>query len=485
MLHAVRTIGLLVLALVALSARAQSDAERTFRKWADEHVQVLQKDRNAGERIKAAEYLGGFEYPDVIKALDAALADPDSRVRAAAAGALWKSGKASEPARAHLLQALDDPSPAVVIRAAGALQTLGMSNAELAAARRRVFEHAGHFQHRPLHGGARTDRLCAARDAALPDPRVPGARRRAATRVGAEYRRARELRERRERARAPGEDRRSRADRADGRGDTRGAQQPGRVAEGARPVRPEAGWLDRDAGRLSRIARSQGPRSVVESARQGGSREGRAGLGAARRRPAERSGQFRAQRSAVELEPCRRAGIGANRCRGRGAPRSGRRDTQARRGRDRRNGRHASKPSPPRRRRAWPNGRAGPSRRSPWRTPMPTFARKRRRRSPSWAAKRLPPRPLRQTRPQRRVARTRPPKPAPSRCCASARSRWNPARISRHWPGRTFPSFAPSSTQACRRRRRSPAAGRRWSSCCKPATRARPACARPRPTPRR
>ena len=140
MLHAVRTIGLLVLALVALSARAQSDAERTFRKWADEHVQVLQRDRNAGERIKAAEYLGGFEYPDVIKALDAALADPDSRVRAAAAGALWKSGKASEPARAHLMQALDDPSPAVVIRAAGALQALGMSNAELAAARRRVFE---------------------------------------------------------------------------------------------------------------------------------------------------------------------------------------------------------------------------------------------------------------------------------------------------------------------------------------------------------
>ena len=140
MLHAVRTIGLLVLALVALSAHGQSDADRTFRKWADEHVQILQKDRNAGERIKAAEYLGGFEYPDVIKALDVALADPDSRVRAAAAGALWKSGKASEPARAHLLQALDDPSPAVVIRAAGALQTLGMSNAELAAARRRVFE---------------------------------------------------------------------------------------------------------------------------------------------------------------------------------------------------------------------------------------------------------------------------------------------------------------------------------------------------------
>ena len=41
----------------------------------------------------AADYLGGFKYPDVIAALDAALGDPDARVRAAAAGALWKIGK--------------------------------------------------------------------------------------------------------------------------------------------------------------------------------------------------------------------------------------------------------------------------------------------------------------------------------------------------------------------------------------------------------
>jgi hypothetical protein len=64
-------------------------------------------------------------------------------VRVAAAGALWKSGKASETARAHLMQVLDDPSPAVVIRAAGALQMLGMPNAELVPARRRVFETPG------------------------------------------------------------------------------------------------------------------------------------------------------------------------------------------------------------------------------------------------------------------------------------------------------------------------------------------------------
>jgi HEAT repeat protein len=136
----IRIVGVLAMVLLAFSVRAQSDADRMFRKWADERVQILAKDRNAAAREKAAEYLGGSRYPDVIAALDAALSDPDPRVRAAAAGALWKSGKVAEPARAHLVQALDDPAPAVVIRAAGALQTLGMSNTDLASARRRVFD---------------------------------------------------------------------------------------------------------------------------------------------------------------------------------------------------------------------------------------------------------------------------------------------------------------------------------------------------------
>jgi HEAT repeat protein len=138
-----RIIGALAIALLAFSVRAQSDAERMFRKWADERVQVLAKDRNAAEREKAAEYLGGSRYPDVIAALDAALSDPDARVRAAAAGALWKSGKVAEPARAHLVQALDDPSPSVVIRAAGALRMLGMTDTELVPARQRVFDAPG------------------------------------------------------------------------------------------------------------------------------------------------------------------------------------------------------------------------------------------------------------------------------------------------------------------------------------------------------
>ena len=130
--------------LVALPAFAQSDnAQRMFRKWADERLAVLAQDRSPEKRADAAEYLGGFEYPDVIAALAAALRDPDARVRAAAAGALWKTGKPSEPARASLVSALDDPAPSVVVRAAGALQTLGVPQAELAPARSRAFAAPG------------------------------------------------------------------------------------------------------------------------------------------------------------------------------------------------------------------------------------------------------------------------------------------------------------------------------------------------------
>jgi HEAT repeat protein len=125
------------------TARGQSDAERTFRTWADEHVEVLLNNRNPRDRAQAADYLGGFEYANVIAALGAALADPDAQVRAAAAGALWKSGQVSAPTRAQLTLALDDPAPAVAIRAAGALEMLGMPAAELVPVRQRVFAAAG------------------------------------------------------------------------------------------------------------------------------------------------------------------------------------------------------------------------------------------------------------------------------------------------------------------------------------------------------
>ncbi len=82
------------------------------------------------------------EAEDIARAARA-LSDPDAKVRQDAASALWKREKAAAPAKAALVKALDDPSPAVVIRAAGALSYLGMSEAELAPARQRVLDTAG------------------------------------------------------------------------------------------------------------------------------------------------------------------------------------------------------------------------------------------------------------------------------------------------------------------------------------------------------
>ena len=86
----------------------------------------------------AAQYARGGLFPAVL-ALAAALSDREANVREAAAGALWKSGKASEPTRAKLVAVLDDPDPNVVAQAAGALQSIGMKADELVEPRRRVF----------------------------------------------------------------------------------------------------------------------------------------------------------------------------------------------------------------------------------------------------------------------------------------------------------------------------------------------------------
>lgn len=77
-----------------------------------------------------------------IAAYARALSDPDAKVREKAAGALWSTEKAAMPAKAELMKALDDPSPSVAIRAAGALSFLGMTEAALTPARQRVFEAA-------------------------------------------------------------------------------------------------------------------------------------------------------------------------------------------------------------------------------------------------------------------------------------------------------------------------------------------------------
>lgn len=79
---------------------------------------------------------------DDIAAAARSLSDPDAKVREKAASALWAKEKGAAPAKAELVKALDDPSPSVAIRAAGAMSFLGMSEADLAPARQRVLEGA-------------------------------------------------------------------------------------------------------------------------------------------------------------------------------------------------------------------------------------------------------------------------------------------------------------------------------------------------------
>ncbi|MEO7742972.1 MAG: HEAT repeat domain-containing protein [Usitatibacter sp.] len=140
---------LLLLVLVSFPASA-IDLEKWVDKLGDkmmqdaekEKLEALAKDRDPKERLEAAEWLGGRNELHIIAALGAALSDRDAKVRQAAANGLWKSEKAAEPARPQLLKALDDLDPNVVARVAGALQSMGMKEAELVAPRKRVFASA-------------------------------------------------------------------------------------------------------------------------------------------------------------------------------------------------------------------------------------------------------------------------------------------------------------------------------------------------------
>lgn len=135
-----RFLAFLAIALAAPAALADEAAQRRFREQALERIETLSRSKDAAQRADAAKFLGGYSEADVIAALATALSDPEERVRVAAASALWKSEKAAEPARAALVKALADPAPAVAVRAAAALGVLGMKDAELAAARKRVLE---------------------------------------------------------------------------------------------------------------------------------------------------------------------------------------------------------------------------------------------------------------------------------------------------------------------------------------------------------
>ncbi len=126
-------ICIVLVAIHSGAARAQDDLVKDYAK-------TLAKDRDAGERARAAHWLGGRKQPEAVAALAKALSDPDASVRQAAASALWDTGKDAVAAKPELEKALDDPVAAVVARAAGALAVMGVPDKQLAPAWRRALE---------------------------------------------------------------------------------------------------------------------------------------------------------------------------------------------------------------------------------------------------------------------------------------------------------------------------------------------------------
>ena len=111
--------------------------DKQMESWKKESIQTLARDRDPEKRLEALERLS-YGDPDAVAAFAGALSDKDARVRQAAASKLWSAEKRAEPYRGELVKALDDPEPNVVAYAAGALQAIGMKEAELAPARKRV-----------------------------------------------------------------------------------------------------------------------------------------------------------------------------------------------------------------------------------------------------------------------------------------------------------------------------------------------------------
>ncbi len=135
---------ILILALAALPAFAldlEKWADKLMDKqmasWKREKIETIAKDRDPKARLEAVEGLPVSD-PDACMAFAAALSDSDATVRKAAANQLWRAEKLAEAYRPELMKALDDPDANVVAYAAGALQSIGVKEAELATARKRV-----------------------------------------------------------------------------------------------------------------------------------------------------------------------------------------------------------------------------------------------------------------------------------------------------------------------------------------------------------
>jgi HEAT repeat protein len=144
-------IGAVILMLAAGSVPAEISSGQ--QKLVDRYAKTLDKSKDAGERRDAARGLGKINEPEVVGPLTAALADSDPTVRRQAADSLWRVKDVAASAVDALRGVLDDPSPGVRVRAAAALEALGVPEAELVEARK-----AG------LEAEQLRDRILAARD---------------------------------------------------------------------------------------------------------------------------------------------------------------------------------------------------------------------------------------------------------------------------------------------------------------------------------
>jgi hypothetical protein len=136
----------MLFASIAAAADRDQKAIRVF-------TRQLTGSRKASERTRAAHSLRHFKQPGVVDVLIEGLSDEDAGVRRACANSLWAVGSISAPARSELEKLLADPSYGVRVRAAAALEFLGMDPEALVAARTSA-----------LNAERLDDRILAARD---------------------------------------------------------------------------------------------------------------------------------------------------------------------------------------------------------------------------------------------------------------------------------------------------------------------------------
>jgi HEAT repeat protein len=134
LLHWAWIVALLLVAGASLSAGQALD--KNAQRVVNDATKDL-KSKDVQRRVDAIDNLRSWGKLTTAPLIIGALKDPEARVRAAAADALWNGDMKTEAARAPLMAALDDPALEVAVLAAGALRVLGASKADVQQANER------------------------------------------------------------------------------------------------------------------------------------------------------------------------------------------------------------------------------------------------------------------------------------------------------------------------------------------------------------